>query len=65
MNILSYNIRGCGSSIKHESICKLVFKGKFDICLFQETKIQNHASEANFSFMEWIWGGLDSERFFG
>lgn len=40
MNILSYNIRGCGSSIKHESICKLVFKGKFDICLFKETKIQ-------------------------
>lgn len=38
MNILSYNIIRCGSSLKRKSLVQLIRKEDFDVCFIQETK---------------------------
>lgn len=38
MNILSYNIRGCGSFLKRKRLVNLIRKEDFDMCLIQETE---------------------------
>lgn len=38
MNILSYNIIGCGSSLKRKSLAQLIRKEDFDVCFIQKVK---------------------------
>lgn len=41
MIIGSQNIKGGGSKLKRRRICSIIWKGKADIFLIQETKISN------------------------
>lgn len=41
MNIISYNIRGCGNTIKKRKLNRLLEKGEVDVCFLQESRIQN------------------------
>ncbi|CAK8576681.1 unnamed protein product [Lathyrus sativus] len=52
MNVVSYNNRGCGRSIKRRRITKIIEEGKTDMCFIQETKIQNLKEED----VKSIWG---------
>lgn len=56
MNVVSYNLRGCGAILKRKRF-SLIKKGKFDLCLVQETKVQNFDSKTMYE----LWGGSDAE----
>ncbi|XP_058746178.1 uncharacterized protein LOC131619053 [Vicia villosa] len=55
MNIVSYNIRGGGNSLKRKRIQECLKKGAADICFIQETKIQ----DMNDNLVGSIWGGCN------
>lgn len=55
MNILSYNIRGGGSSTKRKRNRFFIQAGKVDLCFFQETKLGCIDSSLTFN----IWGNKD------
>lgn len=40
MNILSYNIKGCGSFSKKKRLAQLVRRKDFDVCFIQKTKLK-------------------------
>ncbi|XP_057789480.1 uncharacterized protein LOC131006301 [Salvia miltiorrhiza] len=56
MKLASYNIRGLGSKIKKREIRELIQKQMIDLCLIQETKMENFSD----SDLRSIWG---SEKF--
>lgn len=55
MKILTYNIRGVGSSIKWKAIRKLVVKEEVQLLCIQETKMQDVPKELCYS----LWGSHD------
>lgn len=57
MNVLSYNVRGLGSSFKRKHISGLLQKESFDLCLFQESKISSVQDRICFE----VWGGTEVE----
>ncbi|XP_057418965.1 uncharacterized protein LOC130713191 [Lotus japonicus] len=52
MIVLSYNVRGLGSSVKLRALRELVLKEKVDMLLLQETKLE----EVNQRICNAIWG---------
>ncbi|XP_058761354.1 uncharacterized protein LOC131634746 [Vicia villosa] len=57
MNIMSFNIRGCGCVIKRRSLRKMIDKGQADMVFLQETKTQ----VVDFNFIRSLWGHDDCE----
>lgn len=57
MQITTWNIRGMGSPIKKRFLSKLIKKGKPDMVLVQETKLE--AVER--SVIQKIWGNANME----
>lgn len=58
MNIVSYNIRGCGNPTKSRRLKEFVLQGKFDLCLVQDTK----KSSVDEAFVCSLWGYEAIER---
>lgn len=52
MKIMSYNIRGAGSTIKCKEVRELIKKHGIDICCLQETKLES-ISDAHAKL---LWG---------
>ncbi|XP_058732688.1 uncharacterized protein LOC131604250 [Vicia villosa] len=57
MNIMSFNIRGCGSAIKRRRLRKMMDIGHEDMVFLQETKTQ----VVDFNFVRSLWGADDCE----
>ncbi|XP_058726504.1 uncharacterized protein LOC131597858 [Vicia villosa] len=57
MNILSFNIRGCGSSIKRRKLRKMIEVDQPDMVFLQETKSQ----AVRDGFIRSLWGADDIE----
>ncbi|CAK8568088.1 unnamed protein product [Lathyrus sativus] len=55
MNLITYNIKGCGTSIKRQMVCQLILGGNVDVYFIQESKIQNMTD----SLVKIIWGKYD------
>lgn len=41
MKILSFNVRGAGSTVKSKEVRDLIYKLNVDVCCLQETKLEN------------------------
>ncbi|CAK8578050.1 unnamed protein product [Lathyrus sativus] len=57
MNIVSYNVRGCCSSLKRRRNSQTLQRGNADICLIQESKVKNMENGLACS----IWKNSDVE----
>lgn len=62
MNIVTYNVRGCGSLIKRRRIYQLLQKSKVDLCFIQELNWKHHNDDIVVSlyrntFFEWFASG--------
>lgn len=57
MTLMSYKLRGCGSSIKRKSLSHIISKGHFFVCFLHETKLE-HIWE---DMVQFIWGGKEVE----
>lgn len=57
MNVVSYNIRGCGNSVKIKRIRQLLQKGGVDMCFIQESKMSQVAE----GLITSIWGSVDCD----
>ncbi|CAK8579123.1 unnamed protein product [Lathyrus sativus] len=55
MNIVTYNIKRCGSLVKRKKIRSYLTKGGADICFIQETK----SCKMNDEVVQSIWGSSD------
>lgn len=55
MNIISWNIRGLGSSVKKRLVSKLIKDGNPDVLFLRETKIESFES----SVFQRTWGSSD------
>lgn len=55
MQIISWNIRGLGSSIKKRFLYKLIKKRKPDVVFVQETKLEN----LDYVTIQRLWGSGD------
>lgn len=53
MKILSFNIRGLGSSVKKKEIKDLIARHRIDFCCVQETKLDSFSDVIGRN----VWGG--------
>ncbi|CAK8570002.1 unnamed protein product [Lathyrus sativus] len=57
MNIVSFNVRGCCSSLKRRRISQILQRGSANICRIQETKIIK--MEAGIAYSLWRNNDMD------
>ncbi|XP_058780938.1 uncharacterized protein LOC131655044 [Vicia villosa] len=57
MNIVTFNVRECGNSVKKSLIRQLLHRGKIEMCFIQEPKVEKMNEEIIAS----IWGPSDLE----
>ncbi|XP_058756407.1 uncharacterized protein LOC131629638 [Vicia villosa] len=51
---MTFNVRGCGNSIKKGRICQLLNKGKAVMCFLQETKVEVMTDD----IVKSLWGSM-------
>ncbi|XP_058751026.1 uncharacterized protein LOC131624048 [Vicia villosa] len=52
MNLVTFNVRGCGNFVKRSRIRQLLLRGKTKMCFIQETKLENMKEE----LVRSMWG---------
>lgn len=52
MKLISWNVRGLGSTLKRNAVRKLVRQERVDLLMLQETKLE----EVNNSLFKQLWG---------
>lgn len=57
MSIPTFNIHGCGDSIKRRRLCKILGRGNVGVCFLQETKVQKMKEV----LVNSMWGSEDCE----
>ena len=57
MNIMSFNIRGCGNIVKKKRLQHHIRTNKIDLCLLQETKVNTIYD----SLIKSLWGDKDMD----
>lgn len=55
MKIISWNIRGMGSSVKKRFLAKLIKERRPDMCMIQETKLER----VDKGMVQRVWGDFD------